>query len=340
MKLEDDGLLNYNDGNIIPSGDYYGTYHGHEPSHLYFVYRNIRRDNNTLIFLAGDSSLDNKFWFKNSSKAVNGYENVLTPPKSREDIAYWLNMEAIRRGKEGKMVAINCAVEESTVGSRACNSLLPADKFIRDNIQAQDVLIVSVGGNDIALRPSICTICNMLCLVCCTTTECIENVSCGFVLPCDDYVGGCTTSCWSSLLACPPGFGYFLHLFGPRIKKYVTNVTEVNKPELVLVCMIYFLDEHPTPSWANTTLSLLGYNRDPKKLQAIIRKVFEQAVSRIKIPGTKVVPVPMFRTLDGKTPADYVQRVEPSSRGGQKLACQFMDAIWNNGAVGLEIMER
>ena len=43
--------------------------------------------------------------------------------------------------------------------------------------------------------------------------------------------------------------------------------------------MIYFLDESTTPSWAGGALAALGYNSDPSKLQALIRKFFAVATS-------------------------------------------------------------
>lgn len=50
-------------------------------------------------------------------------------------------------------------------------------------------------------------------------------------------------------------------------------------------------------------------------------------LSKISIPGTEVIPVPLFNALDGKTPNDYVARVEPSSQGGRKVAEYLLDVI-------------
>ena len=47
----------------------------------------------------------------------------------------------------------------------------------------------------------------------------------------------------------------------------------------------------------------------------------------IHIPGTQVIPVPLFHALDGKTTNDYVARVEPSSQGGRKMAEYILDMI-------------
>jgi hypothetical protein len=78
---------------------------------------------------------------------------------------------------------------------------------------------------------------------------------------------------------------------------------------------------------ADGTLGILGYNSNPKKLQLLIRKVFEEAVSNIKIQGSEVIPLPLFHVLDGKTTSDYCQRVEPSAQGGQKMANFILDHI-------------
>ena len=40
--------------------------------------------------------------------------------------------------------------------------------------------------------------------------------------------------------------------------------------------MIYYPDEKSTQSWATLPLSLLGYERDPSKLQLLIRKAYEE----------------------------------------------------------------
>ena len=45
----------------------------------------------------------------------------------------------------------------------------------------------------------------------------------------------------------------------------------------ILVCLIYYPDENNTPSWANGALGALGYNRNPGKIQLILRKIFEEA---------------------------------------------------------------
>mmetsp|Transcript_31136 Transcript_31136/g.47234 ORF Transcript_31136/g.47234 Transcript_31136/m.47234 type:complete len:83 (+) Transcript_31136:1497-1745(+) len=48
---------------------------------------------------------------------------------------------------------------------------------------------------------------------------------------------------------------------------------------------------------------------------------------RIRIPGSEVIPVPLFNVLDGKKSEDYVARVEPSAIGGKKMAEFLWDII-------------
>lgn len=95
----------------------------------------------------------------------------------KQDISYWLNYEIEKRKLD--LFSVNCAVEESSVGSRACCRLLDQDNVIRDMIGEDDILVVSVGGNDIALKPNLCTILSMLSLICCTTNSCLRSCAGG-----------------------------------------------------------------------------------------------------------------------------------------------------------------
>lgn len=314
--------------------NFYSSYRGHSIRDLSVLFKalkshdDVRNQRRSIIWLAGDSSLDNKFWFSDRAGAVNGYESVLSPPVSVQDIAYWLNVEAELH--ELPYVAINCAVEESTIGQRSCAQLLDQDKFISEHVDDNDVLVVSVGGNDIALKPTVCTIVNMLSLICCTTNSCVREMSCSLcALSCDDYLCGCSTSCCSNFCAFPQGIGYFVHLFHIRIQAYINNILSRRsaRPKKILVCMIYFPDETATDSWADRVLSLLGYDSNPQKLQLIIKRIFELATLNIRVPGVQVVGVPLFTVLNGKISNDYSQRVEPSASGGKKMAKLIMDYV-------------
>lgn len=263
----------------------------------------MKSQNKNMVYLAGDSSLDNKYWIRDKfHDALNGYQNILSPPTMIADISYHLNK--IFEEEKSNYCAINCAVEESTLDERFTN-LLMQDKFIRDNITEEDMIIVSIGGNDIALKPSKTTIQNLLTLVKRNSINTLENNS---------------EAAW--------GISYFVDMFKKEVENYVIKLTSKRKPKLVIVCMIYYPDESTTGSWAGRTLGYLDYNHDPKKLQTIIHQLFLLATYKINIPGCKVIPFPMYKILDGSCSEDYVQRVEPSDIGGLKLATAFKKVLF------------
>jgi hypothetical protein len=218
-------------------------------------------------------------------------------------------------------VAVNAAVEATTLNERTF-CLRPQDAFLRDNLQPQDILIVSVGGNDVALCPLPCTVVSIGCLVCLPSEVAERGCSACGAVPADDRCCGFGPSLLSCLGSCPPCVGYVQHLLGTRVQAYVERLTAQTKPDMVLVCTIYYPDENrSSPSWAGAALGALGYNADPGKLQRLIRLVHDRATSQIQLKGVRaVVPVPLFRVLDGRNTEDYVARVEPSPLGGRKMA--------------------
>jgi hypothetical protein len=293
-----------NSKNTIDTYEFYGTYKGHTTKNLEKVLSSVKSESKPIAYLVGDSSFDNKFWFGKikdtcNHAAFNGYENVLDPPLSVPDIAYWIN-HAVAHHPDKTCVCINAAIEESTLTDREMD-LLEQDKFVRDNIQPNDYLVVSVGGNDIALKPSTSTILNMAGLIY-SPMFAINN---GYA----------------------PGMSYFKTMFSTKISEYITKLVSKTKPRAVIVCMIYYPDETDSDSWASNVLNKLGYNSNPKKLQHIIKKIYTDALSKIKICGTTVVPYPLFTVLDGKTTADYEQRVEPSISGGAKIGYALANEI-------------
>lgn len=269
---------------IICSDDYYRTYNGHEIKFLKIIHNKLRSlPGGSVVWLAGDSSLDNKYWIKSAKiDSPEIYREIL--PQSYPDVAYHMSSLGIP--------VINTAVEASTLIGRQTEQ----DEFLAAHIQPQDTLIVSVGANDIALKPSPMTIYYMAIILMTPLRE----------IP--------TTS----------SFQYFKNLFGESLKSYIMSLTRVHKPKKICVCCIYYpCTAQSQASWATLSLRLLGYDRDPAKLQHFIQLVYAQAISQIKIDGTEVIPVPLYEILDANDPQDYISRVEPSSRGGRKMAAHF-----------------
>lgn len=319
----------------IDTRAFYATYHGHRTEFLEKVLHELKRDHTGVVYFAGDSSLDNKYWFEKWFPAIGGYERILQPAQMKADVAYWLNREFTTRPGAQGLCCLNTAIEATSLNDRAC-CLQPQDKFIQDNITEEDYLVVSVGGNDIALTPLLFTALNLLAMVWCTPQACLDDCACA--CPPNSHVDcgcagcglpGCLTG---TLCGWPPGLGYFVDLFKNRVQNYVSSLVSKRKPKKVVICMIYFPDEDGAGSWADGALGCMCYNSNPSKLQSAIRAVFRLATSRISIPGTEVIPFPLYEVLNGSDTEDYLQRVEPSPEGGRKMAAAFADAILH-GAV-------
>lgn len=187
---------------------------------------------------------------------------------------------------------MNCAVEATTLRERQ-SGLLPQDEIIVEHMTEDDVLIVSVGGNDIALRP---------------------QIGLALAVLAGTYLGGE----W--------GIAKLREHFVDGVREYVSKLTRRVTPRLVVVCSLYFLDEKEEASWANWVLKLLRYGSRPEKVQRVMRRVGESMVDGL---GGRdgVVVVPLYEALDGKRSEDYVQRVEPSEEGGRKMAQLLLSAV-------------
>ena len=138
------------------------------------------------------------------------YAQILDPPVSVCDVTFWLNFLLLEKEREqqsttggsischpihenkhrGKRyAAINTAVEATTLNER-CFNLRPQDRFLRDNISSEDVLIVSICGTDIALCPTPSTIAAMAGLIC-LPMSCLEGAwSFGTAPVSVSFVGG------------------------------------------------------------------------------------------------------------------------------------------------------
>lgn len=266
----------------INSTHFYSQYKGHPVSNLKQLIQ--FQPNTPTIYLAGDSTLDNKYWLPNQSSTHPdlSHATLLDTNILRYDISYWLNKTFSTSG----LRVINCAVEESALDDRS-QTLLEHDKLIRDNIHEKDILVVSVGGNDVAikLKPGI-----------------IFDVICSVYL--DTRLGR-----------------WLKHLFRDDLKRYINQMIEKTKPKLIVICSLYFPDETQTTSWAGTVLSLLGYNSRPERMQTAMKKVYEEGIKEIQLEeDLNVIYVPFYEVLNGKDTSMYVARVEPSEKGGKMMA--------------------
>ncbi|KAF2129245.1 hypothetical protein P153DRAFT_356848 [Dothidotthia symphoricarpi CBS 119687] len=297
----------------INKSRFYFEWKGHQIQDL-VAFREIaleQRPDKPFVYLAGDSSLDNKYWVHKSLDELSIevpkiYEYALDSPSPKPDIAFWMNHLLGDRA-----TCINTAVEASMLRDRD-NQLLPHDEFIRDHIGPQDILIVSVGANDIALSPLPATARHMAQLAWLTWRSSLED--------------GSATS-----------LQYFKQLFGTNTQDYISRLVSRTKPRAIVVCMIYFPLEAGLgqTSWADAQLMALGYGLFPGQLQTAIKAMYETSTKAIEIDGTQVLPCALSEVLDGKDPGDYTARVEPNDQGGRKMAERFvglLEGIFGDGA--------
>jgi hypothetical protein len=125
----------------VPAKRFYSEWHGHRVEHLEVLLPYLREASDSLIWTAGDSSLDNKYWFNDQKPAVGVYRDVLDPPASKCDVTYWLNYLAQNQASRTvSIAAINTAVEATTLNERSYK-LRPQDRFLRNNIRPNDILL-------------------------------------------------------------------------------------------------------------------------------------------------------------------------------------------------------
>ena len=76
-------------------------------------------------------------------------------------------------------------------------------------------------------------------------------------------------------------------------------------------------------------MEALSYNREPSKLQAAIRAIHHSVAEELPtiFPETQIIPFPLYKILDGRISSDYVARVEPSTRGGEKMGKALVEAL-------------
>lgn len=276
----------------ILTSNYYTNYNGHSIDDLHIIYNSLKQQGyNSFVYFAGDSTLDNKYWILNKPniRAINGYENILDNGAMIRDVCYWTNKHLFK--KYSKTAAINTAVEGSSLVDRD-SDILAQDIFIRENITTNDVLVVSVGGNDIALKPTIQTVINL-----------------GILLNLENYSVN------------HPAFLYFVNFFKNKLENYINKLIEKITPKQIIVCSVYYPCEVTTSkSWADQILSISGYNHNPNKLQNFIRSIYEHAIKKIAIDKYNIVFLPLYEILDSKNSDNYVDRVEPSVLGGKIIA--------------------
>jgi hypothetical protein len=327
----------------INSIDFYNNWKGHLIEHLTkmideksFIERlrsyNGKNRDRKVIFLAGDSSLDNKHWpLSNSNEKklcnkppINGYEDVLEGNNCVPDVAYQINQTLIDNGLNEEYVCINTSIEATTLHERFTepNSyngdviLLDQDKFIFDYIRTDDILIVSVGGNDIALSPLP------------ETTRHFQN----FIKnsrKSEDEKNKDEINSYEQ---------YFTNIFNNKITLYIEKLCSRDGnnslPSVIIPCMIYYPALTSTQSgFAEGILIATNYRTGKQEiLENFIKDLYLKSTRHIHITkkGEQkniIDPCPLYEVLDNSNDKLYLTSVEPSIEGGKLMAIRFVDQI-------------
>ena len=294
----------------IDASAFYREYKGHLVPHLAAVHAGLlAQSREAFVFLCGDSSLDNKHWFFGACPqpfvaAANGMERLLEPPHSIPDVAHCLNALLAASAAPLRLACINGAVEESALHERSRGVLLKQDAWVAATAGPRDAIVVCCGGNDVVLKPLPDTVQALLALLTRSTPASLADGS-------------------------APGLDHFVRLFRDQLGDFVRRLC-ANRPRLCIVCMVYYpqLSSLGAASWASHSLGQMGYTQRPELLQSIIRAVYQHGVRALAAPeGTRVVPLPLFEVLDPASGADYLQRVEPSRQGGEKMAAAILRVV-------------
>jgi hypothetical protein len=288
----------------INSNNYYNNYYGHNNYYLDFLIYCFKFKDKKIIYLAGDSTLDNKHWIQNTAAAVNLYYEILKPDICKTDMCYWINVNINEYKNASDFICINTAVEEASLSDKI--KLNSSDSLISKHITSNDILIVSIGGNDIALKPNLETIKNLALILLKYTAN--------------DFM--------DSEIINKPEIKYFIDYFYTQILNYINKLICKDKPSLILICWIYFLDLKNVKSWSNTILNSINYSNNPERIQSLIRIIYTHSITKIKIDNVQMKYFPMYEILDGTDTNDYAERVEPSSSGSMKLAKRMTQIIF------------
>jgi hypothetical protein len=261
---------------------------------------------------------------------INGYEDVLNGNESVPDVAYQINQTLIDNRLNEEYVCINAAIEESTLYQRFTDKtnysgnvkLLPQDEFIYDNIQIDDILIVSVGGNDIALSPKP------------ETKRHFENFIINTRLP-DDKKSKDDIMKYNQ---------YFNEIFKNKLKLYIEKLCSRDGnnslPSLIIPCMVYYPCLSLTQvGFAEPILSLTGYKTGNHEiLQNFIKELYLDSTRYISIMKKQkgmsdenkiniIDPCPLYEVLDSSNEELYLKSAEPSIKGGYLMAIRFVNQI-------------
>lgn len=228
---------------ITPDEFFMNKNGAHLPSHLRTVVEHVREKGKRIMWLVGDGVLSNFSQFTGEDEDIpsstvpltEDYDTLLDPPQGVPDVAWFLN----DRLEDTRYVAVNCAVQGSTLSQRSC-TLTPQDEIVRSMMQPSDILVMCIGYEEIYLTPTDPVKFHMNKL---NLTE--RGIFSRF---------------------CQPSISehYFTNLVTRKLNSYITSLTTVYTPRRIVVC-------HPPlpvfPNDVQRALSMELYKKTKRSLR-------------------------------------------------------------------------
>jgi hypothetical protein len=204
---------------MINDVEFYGR-PGHLISHLTTIQEQFEADYRPIVYLLGDSILNNQSYLdKTMLAAVNGYEKILcdedgNPGKMLPDVCYYLSKLMADNGKP--YAVINSAIDKTWLETRK-NNLTIHDMFVANRFIRRDVLVISIGADDLTVNPSLKTLWNLA-----------------------------TLNYFNSRRA----LDYFVRMFRDNTQIYVNKLLENSnvKPSKIVLCMFFYPNRQQTRS--------------------------------------------------------------------------------------------
>ena len=179
-----------------------------------------------------------------------------------------------------------------------------------------DIMVLSLGGNDIVLSPSFSTIAALIGALCASSISSLES-----------------GTAW--------GLNTLIKLFRDDMQTYINALYDAGaRPSAIIVLFPYLPERagpHTQSSWADFSLKLLGYDSAPEKLERVMRAVYQRATCQLQPPPhsqtqthhTRIIPLALFDgVLDSASGSgDFIARVEPSAKGSAKIAQRLAEII-------------
>lgn len=288
---------------MITSNDFYYPKNNQD---IALVLRTIYQsnENKTMIYLIGDSLLDNGNEIKKIDQPViQSYENVISDKIMKNDICYQIN--SLLQENNKNFVCINCATANASVSDKKIKLDNIKDMFVSRRMKDGDVLVVSLSGNDLSS----------------TKMDFASKIQLFNVIQ---------SSSIEKIKQNPSMLQFLFSICKDQLTSYIKRIIHVTKPSKVLLFgLMYPCTDATQQSTVSSSLEYIQYSQNPGKLQCILDMINQYAISKIQIPGIDITYIETSSIIDCNNKNEYVDRTIPSEIGGIKISNTIYESIFS-----------